>query len=54
MTTDAVSGDLLSLISGTAVVASSGGVIGTGGGGRQVGDVLGDGVLRANVGNANI
>lgn len=54
MTADAVSGDLLSLIGGTAVVASSGGVVGTGRGGRQVGDVLGDRVLRANVGNANI
>lgn len=54
MTTDTVSGDLLPLVGGTAVVTSGGGVVGTGRSGRQVRNVLGDGVLRANVGDANI
>lgn len=54
MATDTVSGDLLALVGSTAVVTSGGGVVGTGRSGRQVRNVLGDGVLRANVGDANI
>lgn len=54
MTTDTVSGDLLSLVASAPVVAGGGGVVGTGRGGREMGDILGDGVLGANVGDANI
>ena len=54
MATDTVSGNLLSLVAGAPVVGGGGGIVGTGRGGREMGDILGDGVLGANVGDANI
>ena len=54
MATDAISGDLLSLVTGAPTVAGGGGVVGTGRSGREVWDILGDGVLGANVGDANV
>lgn len=48
-------GDLLALGGGDgAAVAGGGGVVGAGRGGGQVRDVLGHGVLGADVGDANV
>lgn len=52
--TDAASRDLLTLGAGTTAVAGGGGIIGTGRSGREMGNVLGNGVLGANVGDADV
>lgn len=46
--------DLLSLGTGTRTVAGRRGIVGTGRGGGQMGDVLGDRMLGADVGDADV
>lgn len=54
MTTDAISRNLVPLRAGTTTVAGRGGVVGTGRSGREVRNVFGDGVLGADVGDADV
>ena len=53
MTADAA-GDLLSLSTGTRTIAGRSRIVGAGRGGGQVRDVLGDGMLGTDVGDADV